>query len=204
MKVRAQSQNRIQASRQRKSADCAASQRRGISTVWLILALPVLFVMFIFLTDYANIVRARVELQAAVDAGALAGANYLTSTTGHLDKARSAALTYTEANTVIGKHVQITDNFGVGTNSNATTTGNIVIGTYSSNGDGTFTFTPSIAVPAAATSGAVLVRASFSVNSFWKSTLGFKTAVYHVQAQAVARPTQVPPTGSAPELINIL
>ena len=198
------SHNRNHPRRLRRPGQRADSNRRGVSTVWLILALPVLFVMFIFLTDYANIVRARVELQAAVDAGALAGANYLTNMTSHLEKARSAALTYTESNTVVGKHVQITDNFGVGTNSNATTSGNIVIGTYISNGDGTFTFDPTIAVPANATTGAVLVRASFNVSSFWKTTLGFTTAVYHVQAQAVARPTQIPPTGSAPELINIL
>jgi len=104
-----------------------AARRAGVVTLWLILVLPVLLMLLIFLIEIANVWRARVELENALEAAALAAVKEWKegSTDG---AARAVAITYAAANTVAGESVVITENSGGDPNGNASATGNLVFG----------------------------------------------------------------------------
>ena len=52
----------------------ATRQRRAVSTLWVILLMPVLALLICLVVDVANLWLARVELESTVEATALAGA----------------------------------------------------------------------------------------------------------------------------------
>jgi hypothetical protein len=93
----------------------AARRRRGVVTLWLILALPVLLLLLIFLIEIGNIWRARVELENALEAAALAAVKEWGDSSGTANlAARNVGVTYAAANTVTGSPVIITTNHNPG------------------------------------------------------------------------------------------
>jgi hypothetical protein len=93
----------------------AARRRRGVVTLWLILALPVLLLLLIFLVEIGNIWRARVELENALEAAALAAVKEWGDSSGTANlAARNVGVTYAAANTVTGSPVIITTNHNPG------------------------------------------------------------------------------------------
>jgi len=110
-------------------------QRRGVATLWLILALPVLVLLLGVVIEIGNIWLARVELENALEAAALAGVKeWGDAGGGDTQTARNVAITYAASNTVTGTAVAITSNYQSPPpagfrNQNATCTGDLIFGT---------------------------------------------------------------------------
>ncbi len=112
-----------------------ACQRRGVVTLWLILALPVLLLLLILLIEVGNIWRARVELETAMEAAALAavkewGDSAGADNTAADTTARDVGVIYAAANTVTGDPVVITNNHDPTKplTYNASAAGNLIFG----------------------------------------------------------------------------
>ncbi len=113
-----------------------APGRRGAAVVWILVATPVVLVLFMVVLSLASIWQARAELQNAVEAAALAGAKLwgdgadiaTTRTSAHL-----AAQAVFQANTVFGKVISISSNDNPSaTNNNLSTGGPILLGQFTS------------------------------------------------------------------------
>jgi Flp pilus assembly protein TadG len=113
-----------------------AAQRRGAAVVWILVATPVILVLFMVVLSLASIWQARAELQNAVEAAALAGAKLWgdnADTPANRTSARLAAQAVFQSNTVFGNMVSIASNDNPSaTNNNQTTTGPILLGSFSS------------------------------------------------------------------------
>jgi len=111
-----------------------ACQRRGVAALWLILVLPVLVLLLGLVIEIGNIWRARVELENALEAAALAAVKqWGDGGGGDTQLARNVAIAYAAANTVTGTPVVITDNYldpppAGFENQNAAGTGNLIFG----------------------------------------------------------------------------
>jgi Flp pilus assembly protein TadG len=101
--------------------------RRGISTLWVILTLPVFLALLVFVVDVANLWLARVELENGLEAAALAAvaewgkSSDLTVPVPSIattDSARAVGVAYARANTLRGLPI------GIQANLAAPTTGN--------------------------------------------------------------------------------
>lgn len=184
--------------------------RRGISTVWVVASAPALLAVLVMVTDLARVWLARVELETAVEAGALAGAKSWGSAPDSAPvteqcNARNVAVMFTEANGVVGMYVPITNNCGgsLSNNTNLLCTGNVIFGSVSRmdvNGIA-YRFQGSVAVSSANHDDrGVTVVATAQVTSFWHTLFGLPLGPYKVTAQATARSTT---TSGTPELIRI-
>jgi Flp pilus assembly protein TadG len=98
--------------------------------LWLILTLPVLMLLLILVIEIGNIWLARVELENAMEAAALAAAKEWGDSDGVANLlARNTGVMYAAANTVTGTPVTITANLGViGPNLNGVPDGNLIFG----------------------------------------------------------------------------
>jgi uncharacterized membrane protein len=184
--------------------------RRGISTVWVVASAPALLAVLVMVTDLARIWLARVELETAVEAGALAGAKSW-GAAKDMDpateqcNARNAAVVFTEANGVVGMYVPITNNCGgsLSNNTNLSCPGNVIFGTVSRtdlNGVA-YHFQGSVAVSSISHNDrGVTVVATANVTSFWQTLFGLPLGPYKITAQATARSMN---TSGTPELIRI-
>lgn len=109
-----------------------ACQRRGVAALWLILVLPVLVLLLGLVIEIGNIWRARVELENALEAAALAAVKQWGSAGGGsgTETARLVGVEYASANTVTGSPVVIDTNWdtGIATNENANCAGDLVFG----------------------------------------------------------------------------
>jgi len=112
--------------------------RRGISTLWLILTLPVFLTLLVFVVDISNLWLARVELENGLEAAALAAAEtWGRSGSGSTEVPRDVGVKYAAANMIRGKSLTIDPNYRAGApNENAACchtagpnpTGNLVFG----------------------------------------------------------------------------
>lgn len=148
--------------------------------------------MLIFVSDVANIWLARVELENALEAAALAGAKEW-GDTGFPDTlgARNAAVSYAGANTIVGTPLAITTNYqnpGGGVNQNGPQTGNLIFAAvttasppYNLNAGIVGSCSPG------ANGGAVIAQGSAPVPSLASSLFGVPLGPYSVQSQATAR-----------------
>lgn len=117
----------------RYQADHQCWNRSGISTIWVIVTLPVVMAMFVFVIDIAHIWLARAELKNALDAAALSAVE----TWGHSGttaQARSDANDTSRANTVLGTVVSLDINSGGCANGNVISTGEILLGAITDGG----------------------------------------------------------------------
>lgn len=106
-------------------------RRRGVTTLWVILLLPLFLILFCFLVDIANVWHARVELENALEASALAAVKeWGDAGGGPTLPARTVGVNYAGVNTINGTAVVITDNFNGpgGPNQNADCDGNLIFG----------------------------------------------------------------------------
>jgi Flp pilus assembly protein TadG len=180
----------------------AAHQRRGVVTLWMIVALPVLMLLLILLIEIGNIWRARVELENALEAAALAAVKEWGNGASNSD-ARDVGVAYAAANTVTGSPVVITDNDSgaPADNGNALPNGNLVLGAVTTTTipwvfhSGT---TPSCSAPA--TDFGVRAQATVRVNSVALRLGGYVVPMLYVSAAATARYSC---TTSRPELIRV-
>lgn len=122
---------------QRQSAKYAVSDSRGnragISTIWMIVALPAVMTVFVLVLDIGNIWLARSELKNALDASALSGVQTW-GNGGSTAQARFDANDASSANTVLGTVVALNTTQGGCANGNVSSTGEIILGTITDNG----------------------------------------------------------------------
>lgn len=85
--------------------------RRGISTLWLILTLPVFLTLLVFTVDISNLWLARVELENGLEAAALAAVEtWGRSGDGSTDNPRDVGVKYAAANQIRGLPITIAKN----------------------------------------------------------------------------------------------
>ncbi|MDA0835721.1 MAG: hypothetical protein O3A29_20805 [Planctomycetota bacterium] len=172
-----------------RDAGCS-NRRRGIATVWTIIGFPAIIVGFIVVAEYGNITLAKIELENAIEAGAIAGINQWSqgNTPANRTAARNAAVTFTAGNVVRRQPVVVVSNETATTptnpNGNAACDGNIVLlGTIPiATPD---EFNANIA-PNATSNLAVTVAATVDVPSLFNSPSLFSPAPYRVSARATA------------------
>lgn len=86
-------------------------RRRGISTLWLLLTLPVFLTLLVFTVDIANLWLARVELENGLEAAALAAVREWGEAGGGLTgEARDVGVAYARANLIRGESLTIATN----------------------------------------------------------------------------------------------
>lgn len=105
------------------------SRRRGATTLWVIVSIPVFLILLCFVIEIGNLWLARIELENAVEASALATVQTWKSTTD-TSLARIRGREIGLANCVRGTSVALDLNQGAGANGNATCgpDGEIVLG----------------------------------------------------------------------------
>jgi Flp pilus assembly protein TadG len=172
-------------------------RRRGAATVWLLAAAPAILVLLIAVTDLGHLWLATVELETAMEAGALAGAE-VWSTGSPTTDVRNAAVAFTGANAVNGMTVVITPNGtppGPGNpNGNLSCEGNVILGAarfVQVNGPA-YNFDaespPNINFNTGGGPGqrAVRVQATIEIPSLWESICGMPLGPYRISAVADA------------------
>lgn len=106
--------------------------RRGAVTLWTILSLPALLLVLFLVADSVHLWVARVELETALEAAALAAVKGWGMTNGAEGTLvpRQIGVEFAAANTINGQSVVITDNYSSSNspNHNASCTGNLIFG----------------------------------------------------------------------------
>ena len=156
--------------------------RSGHATLWVIICTPALLALFVLVSDIANLWMARAELENAVEAAALAGADQWGDggdTAANRTTAHNRAKDIAEANLVLGTTITANANDNAAnTNNNAVCGADVLLGTYTA-----FTETfDAGTVPPIADQRACRVFLSAPVNSLW---VGF-AGPFSVQATATA------------------
>jgi Flp pilus assembly protein TadG len=157
--------------------------------------------LLIFLIEIANVWRARVELENALEASALAAVKAWKE--GSTDaQARAIAITYAGANTVTGTPVSISPNGGgAGVNGNALATGNLIFGAVTTSAI-PWAFDGSTAPDCGAGRDfGVRAQATVQVNSVAAGLGGYDVPVLWVSATATARCACG--VGTQPQLIRV-
>lgn len=125
--------------------------RRGISTLWLLLTLPIFLILLVFTVDIANLWLARVELENGLEAAALAAVREWGEAGGGSTEApRDVGVAYAAANQIRGLPITIATNLGAESTGNPNANlsccptagsppeGNLVLGTITSDDPLTF------------------------------------------------------------------
>ncbi len=126
----------VQKRRSVKRTEC--QQRAGVATLWLILMLPVVFLMLVFAVEIGNLWLARVELENSLESAALAAVKeWGDSGAAPTLTSRQVGQTFAAADTVRGSSVAIglNHNVVVTPNENTATTGataNLIFGAITS------------------------------------------------------------------------
>jgi hypothetical protein len=161
--------------------------------------------LLIFVSDVANIWLARVELENALEAAALAGVKEW-GDAGFPDTlaARNAAVSYANANSIVGTPLVISTNYvnpGGGANQNGPQTGNLIFAAVTS-ASSPYDLNAGIVGSCGPgdNGGAVIAQATADVSSLADSLFGVPLGPYSVQSQATARYNCA--TGQ-PELIRV-
>ena len=107
--------------------------RRGIATLWTILALSVLVLLTCYVVEAGRLYLARQQLVTAVESAALAGATkWCRDASNETLSSRNAAIDFAAANLVLGQSPLLADNFSaaMSPNQNATCDGELVYGVF--------------------------------------------------------------------------
>lgn len=108
--------------------------RRGAVTLWTVLSLPVLLLVLFLVADSIHLWVARVELENAMEAAALAAVKHWGDAGGGSTLTpRAVGVNYAAANTINGQPVVITDNAGGHPNENGLCSGNLIFGAVEQN-----------------------------------------------------------------------
>jgi Flp pilus assembly protein TadG len=170
-------------------------RRSGIATIWIIGGVPAFLTMLIMLTDLGTIWQARAELETALEASAIAAVQQWKVTPADVITPRSTAISFSKANTVVGQTFTLELNYSaVGTNGNASCTGDVILGQI----DASQNFA-SGTVPVSPNFLGVHVQKTISIPSLWTTFGGVKFGPYNVTAKTTA---QVPvAAGGSPQLV---
>jgi Flp pilus assembly protein TadG len=155
------------------TALCIRQRRRGAATLWMVLWLPCLLILFGMMIGVANLWLARVELESALEASALAAvqewqaqANGSGDHSDDISIARQVGAAYAAANRVRGKELALATNQGGGLNNpnqNASCDGDLVFGAIDTSSVGPVTFDAGLG-PDCNLSRSFAVRAQKSLN----------------------------------------
>jgi len=162
------------------------SSRRGIATIWVVVAIPVITTLMIVVLDVANVWLAKSELKNAMDSGALSGVKTWGEGSSTL-AARQAADRAASTNRVLGTSLTLSTVEGGCANNNLSSTGEIVLGSYVDAGT-TFAFNCNV-VPNCGINVpfAVRTRKTVAVTSLASSLFGFPVGPFQVTAESYAR-----------------
>lgn len=125
----------IAASRRRDHSH--QTSRRGIATIWVLAAMPVVLTLLVMIVDGGNLWVARMELKNAIDAAALSGVKTWGEGSGTL-QARLDAHDAFNTNTILGTQYSLSTVEGGCTNGNPapSATADILLGTISDDASG--------------------------------------------------------------------
>jgi hypothetical protein len=121
----------MSASRLRCNYRARRVRRRGVVSLWLIIALPVLLALICFVIEIGNIWLARVELENGLEAAALSAVKeWGDQGGGDTLVPRNVGLAYAAENTVTGSSVLLGTNYGMasGANQNFDCSGDLIFG----------------------------------------------------------------------------
>ncbi len=163
-----------------------ARNRRGIATIWIILALPALTTLLVVLMDVSNVWLAKTELKNAMDAASLSGAKTW-GEGGSTLQARLAVFNASNTNTVLGSVIPLDIAEGGCANGNVSSTSEIVLGSITDTGtvlQFNCNTTPNCGggIPFA-----VRTRKTIQINSVASSLFSFVLGPYDVTAESYAR-----------------
>lgn len=171
------------------------TRRSGIATVWIIASVPAIVTLLILLTDVGILWQARMELETATEAAALAAVKEWKAT-NNTNLARIAAQNFAAANTVLSQSVTITNNGGGGgVNDNSLCGGDILLGNLTSAGVLEASVTPS----STNNYGARVIH-KMKIKSLSQTFAGVNFGPYYITAEAVAQ-VQFDP-GGTPRLVR--
>ena len=178
--------------------------RRCVAAVWLLVVAPACILMLVVVTELSNLWLARVQLENALEAAALAGVQ-IWGDTGSLTNARAGAVEMALANAIVGEPLVITPNGGgPGANENASCSGNVILGGITIAPPTTF------AAGTAPDCGALIpihygvrCQATVAVDSLWSSIFGFTVGQHDVSATATALYICPAATGGPPRIVQI-
>ncbi len=162
--------------------------RRGIATIWVLTALPVVLTLLVMIVDGGNLWVARMELRNALDAAALSAAKTW-GETSNTAQARLDAQDAFNTNTILGNQYSLSTSNGGGCgngNSSPSATAEILLGSITSIGSGfaiDYTGTP---VCPGGTFG-VRTRKAVSVPSVASAFLGLSINPYQVTCESYAQ-----------------
>jgi Flp pilus assembly protein TadG len=142
--------------------------------------------MLFFVSDAGKIWIARIELENALEAAALAGVRtWGEASGGPTAAARAVAIEYASVNTVDGQSLTITSNLNVANppNENASTTGNLVFGSATPVGTNWIFDSGTAPDCGANRSYAIRAQAKAPVTSFSNGFLGLTFGPYEVQIE---------------------
>lgn len=175
--------------RPRPHSHSSTRRRRGVSTVWIIAAGPALLTLLVLVTDIGNLWRARVELETALEAAALAAVKQWGNDGGGATlTARLVGVDFAAANSANGEPVSLMTNYDVSLampNQNLSCDGNLVFGVVT---DAISPYT----VDAGESGGpiddlAVRAQATAPVASLWSNLFGVPVGPYNVTVRTTAR-----------------
>lgn len=104
--------------------------RYGVATIWIIASIPAVICLLCVVLEFANLWMARVELRNALDAAALSAVKTW-GEGGSTLEARQEGQDTAALNTITGVPVMLDLNSGGGANGNASSSGDILLGSIS-------------------------------------------------------------------------
>lgn len=171
-----------------RRAALESKRRGGMVALWVILVTPALMLMLFFVSDIGKLWIARIELENALEAAALAGVRtWGEAGGGPTAAARTVAVEYASVNTVDGQLLVITDNLNVANppNENDSPTGNLVFGSATQAGTN-WIFDSGTAPSCNIRSYAIRAQATAPVTSFCDGFLGLPFGPYEVEVETTA------------------
>ena len=118
----------------RQAPGVCEPSRRGAVVVWTVMFVILLLTILCVVVEIAHLYLARTELENALEAAALAGADHWAKspTPGNTSASRTVAMQYAAANTIDNKPVILTANGGgTDANQNLLPSGNLIFGAVS-------------------------------------------------------------------------
>ena len=168
-------------------------KRRGVATLWLILALPLFLIILGALLEIANLWLARIELKNGLDAASLAAVKEWAESPGGTDTqpARAVGVNFATANNAGGQPIPLSDNYLMagGVNENDTNDDGLVFGAVDTSDLTNIEFdageVPSCNILSDPIFG-VRAQSNIPVNSIFANLLGLPLGPYSIEAKSDA------------------
>jgi Flp pilus assembly protein TadG len=168
-------------------------RRRGVATLWLILALPLFLIILGALLEIANLWLARIELKNGLDAASLAAVKEWAESPGGTDTqpARAVGVDFATANDSGGQPIPLATNYDVGggVNENDTNDDGLIFGAVDVSDLTDIVFdageAPSCTVASQDVFG-VRAQSNIPVNSIFSNLLGLPLGPYSIEAKSDA------------------